>query len=109
MRAKHERQSIGREKAIALAESNWWELCDHREIAGFQLFTEELCCPFDVFHDAVEKSLGRPVWTHEFGLNYDGIVAEFLGERQPPTMEEIIGLIPEEKRVIVVVPENWPE
>lgn len=96
-----ERNSIGKEKAIELAESNWWELCDHREIAEFQLLTKELCCPFAVFHEAIEKSLGRPVWTHEFGMNYDGIVAEFLGERESPSMEEIIGLIPEEKRMIV--------
>lgn len=99
-------QSIGKEKAIELAETHWWERCDHREIAEFQLFTKELCCPFGVFHEAVEKSLGRPVWTHEFGLNYDGIVQEFLGEREPPTFEEILGLIPEEKRLVVWLEEN---
>jgi len=95
------KQSIGRENAIKLAETNWWELCNHREIAGFQLFTEELCCPFDVFHEALEKSIGRPVFSHEIGLNYDGIVAEFLGEKEPPTIDEIFGLIPEEKRIII--------
>lgn len=98
-----ERVSIGKEAAIALSETNWWEQCDHREIARRQLFTTELCCPFDVFHEAVEKSLGRPVWTHEFGLNYDGICREFLGEQQPPTLQEIVDLIPEEKRVLVVI------
>lgn len=95
-------QSIGSEKAIALAESNWWELCTHREIAEFQLFTAELCLPFEKFHEAVEKSLGRPVFTHEFGLNFDGIIAEFLGEREAPTMTEIMELIPAENRVIVL-------
>lgn len=96
-----ERHSIGRDKAIELAESNWWELCDHREIAEFQLFVVELCCPFGVFHEAVEKSLGRPVFTREFGLNYNGIVAEFMGEMDAPTLKEIIELIPEEKRVVI--------
>lgn len=90
------RQSIGRDKAIELASTNWWELCSHREIAEFQLFTKELACPFAVFHEAVEKSLGRPVWTHEFGMNYESICKEFLGEKDAPTMEEIIALIPEE-------------
>ena len=75
--------SIGKEKAIELYNSNWWEGLSHREIAEFQLFTAELSCPFDVFHEAVEKSLGRPVFTHEFGLNYDGICKEFLGEKDP--------------------------
>lgn len=95
------RQSIGKEKAKELASTNWWELCSHREIAEFQLFTKELVCPFEVFHKAVEESLNRPVWTHEFGLNYEGICKEFLGERTAPTMREIIDLIPEEKRLIV--------
>jgi hypothetical protein len=96
-----QRNSIGREKAIALADSHWWELCTAREAAEFQLFTAEPCMPFWEFHRVLTESLGRPVWTHELGLNYDGIVAEFLGERPAPTMEEIIGLIPPEKRVIV--------
>lgn len=72
-----QRQSIGREKAIALAESNWWELCSTREAVEFQLFTEELCMPFRKFHELIEAVLGRPVYTHEFGLNYGGLVAEF--------------------------------
>jgi hypothetical protein len=32
--------------------------------------------PFDVFHEAVEKTIGRPVFTHEFGVNANGIRAE---------------------------------
>lgn len=56
-----ERQSIGKEKAIALAESHWWELCSDR--------------------DAVE----------------------FLGERGPPTLREVMELIPAEKRLVILV------
>jgi hypothetical protein len=95
--------SIGKENAIELYNSNWWEGLSYREIAGVQLFTTELCCPFDIFHEAVQKSLGRPVFTHEFGLNYQGICKEFLGEKEPPTMEEIISLIPEQKRIVIGV------
>jgi len=76
------RKSIGKDKAIELAATNWWKFCSHREIAEFQLFTKELACPFAVFHEAVEKSLGRPVWTHEFGMNYEGICKEFLCEKE---------------------------
>ena len=96
------RQSIGQQTAIALSESKWWEGMTTRDICSVQLFTEELCCPFQVFHKAIEEALGRPVWTHEFGLNYDGLVAEFLGERTAPTMQEIIELIPEHKRIVIV-------
>lgn len=96
-----DRQSIGREKALAMYESGWWEGLDSRRIAQVQLFIAELCLPFGIFHEAIEEALGRPVYTHEFGLNYGGIVAEFLGERPAPTMQEIIDLIPVDKRIIV--------
>jgi hypothetical protein len=95
------KNSIGKEKAIQLYNSNWWEGLSYREIAEFQLFTTELCCPFDVFHEAVEKSLGRPVFTHEFGLNYQGICKEFLGEKESPTMDEILNLIPQENLIVI--------
>jgi hypothetical protein len=55
-------------KALELFESNWWEFASHREIAQFQLHEDRLCRPFDVFHEAVEKTLGRPVFTHEFAI-----------------------------------------
>ena len=95
------KNSIGKENAIELYNSNWWEGLSYQEIAGVQLFTVELCCPFDVFHEAVEKSLGLPVFTHEFGLNYGGICKEFLGEKESPTMDEILNLIPQEKLIVV--------
>ena len=94
-------ESIGKDNAIELADSEWWKERTHREIAGFQLFVKELCCPFDVFHEAVEKSLGRSVWTHEFGMNLDGIQDEFIGDGTAPSMQEIIEMIPEDKRIIV--------
>lgn len=100
---------ITKEQAIELANSNWWLNLSARDIVMFQLFEPLLCMPFDVFHEAIEKALGRPVWTHEFGLNYEGLKKEFLGKADPPTMEEIINLIPKEKRIIVCLgePEEW--
>lgn len=98
---KTQLNSIGKEKAIALSKTNWWKEKTAREIVQFQLFTEELCMNFGDFHQAVEETLGRPVWTHEFAMNYNGLVKEFLGEQPAPTMEEIINLIPEEKRIVV--------
>jgi hypothetical protein len=94
-------QSIGKEKAIELAKTEWWKDKTPREIAKFQHFTEELCCPFTVFHEALEKTLGRPVWTHEMALNRDGIGLEILGESDVPSMQEIMELIPAEKRVLI--------
>jgi hypothetical protein len=51
---------------------------DATRIVQVGLFTQELCLPFDVLHENIEKALGRPVWTHEFGMNFDGICREFL-------------------------------
>ena len=30
-------------------------------------YTGVMCCSFDDFQADVERRLGRPVWTHEFG------------------------------------------
>ncbi len=90
-------------EAQLLFDSKFWETLDHRTIAIFQLFTKRLCMPFAVFHEAVEKTLGRPVFTHEFGMNVDGMKAEIYGHKEPPTMQEIIEMIPEEKRCVVFV------
>ena len=92
---------ITREKAIELVNSKFWESMSPRAIAVFQLWEDRLCMPFDVFHEAIEKVLGRPVYTHEFGLNRDGLKKELMGEKESPTLEEIIDLIPEDKRVII--------
>lgn len=94
-----------KEEAVALFESKFWETMDHRARAMFQLHEDRLCMPFDVFHEAVEKALGRPVWTHEFAFR-DGLRKEFLGERAAPTFEEICDLIPAEKRVVIKVDGN---
>ena len=102
MNTKYKSQSIGKEKAIALANSGWWEGRTPREIAEFQLFTDEMTMPFGVFHESLEKTLGRPVCTHELVEDFDGIAMELLGEKDAPTMEEIIGLIPEEKLIILM-------
>jgi hypothetical protein len=99
------RYSIGKETAIKLAESRWWERdgLSARDIAGFQLLTAELCMDFSAFHKALEDSLGRSVFTHELGLNYDRIVKEFLGKKEAPTFEQILALLPKDKTVMVTV------
>jgi hypothetical protein len=95
--------SIGKEKAIELAKSEFWKTMSKREIAEFQMATAELCTPFDVFHEAMEDSLGRPIWTHEFALNFEGLWKELRGEVEAPTMDQILEMIPAEKRVILVI------
>jgi hypothetical protein len=91
-----------RDDAVFLSESRFWEQLSYRERAMFQLWEERLCMPFEVFHEAVEKALDRPVYTHEFGLNLDGLRRELLGDQPAPTLDDILALIPADKRVVIV-------
>jgi hypothetical protein len=96
-----------KEQAIALAESDWWKDLPAVAVAGFQLFEDRLCMPFDEFHKAVEEALGRPVWTHEFA-DRKHLRDEYQGKRKPPTFEEILDMIPAGKRVLIVTEEAEP-
>ena len=93
-------KQLTKEQAIAFAENKLYEGMTSRQIAEFQLNQERLCMPFGVFHKAIEKALGRPVWTHEFAFS-ENLKQELMGERDAPTFEEIIELIPADKRIIV--------
>lgn len=97
------RTSIGRDAAIALSETGWWKSKSYREIAEFCMATEELCCPFGVLHESIEKAIGRPVFTHEFGVNFDGLWNELFNGAEPPSFESVMDLIPADKRIIAVL------
>jgi len=99
-------KQLTEKEAIKFAESKAWKDLSDKELVGFQLFQKKLCMPFSIFHEAIEKVLARPVYTHEFGLNYDGLVAEYLGKAPKPNLEDIINLIPKEKRIIFVTPKE---
>ena len=100
-------KSIGRRRAIAMLESKWWLVRNPRQIARVQLFTVESCVPFDTFHHAMEVSLGRPIWRHEFGPSLEELIQEFLGERDAPALEEIFALVPEGKTHGAYLTEEW--
>ena len=91
---------LTKEQAIALYESRLWESWSDEELARFQFYQNKLCVPFGRFHKGMEKLLGRPIWTHEFAFK-DKLQEELEGKRAAPTMEEIINLIPEEKRIVI--------
>lgn len=95
-------KQLTKQEAINFYDNKLYEHMSDREKAIFQLTQDLLCMPFDVFHEAVEKTLGRPVFTHEFGLNSEGLIKEILGEKEPPTFDEIVGMIPKEKLVFIL-------
>jgi hypothetical protein len=95
-------KQLTKEQAVALAQSKVWQDWTDEEIVRFQLFQDRLCMNFSRFHEAVEKVLDRPVFTHEFATRFiDDLKKEYLGVKKAPTLEEIINLIPEEKRIVI--------
>ena len=94
-------KQLSKEEAIKFAKSEVWKTWTPEQIVALQLFQERLCLSFDVFHKAIEKVLGRPIWTHEFAF-VEKLRLEYLGIRKKPTLNEIFKLIPKEKRILIV-------
>jgi hypothetical protein len=97
------------DEAKALFDSGWWREMKPEEAARLQLYQARLCMPFSDYHAAMEKLLGRPVWTHEFARP-NALIAEADGKRKAPlspmhSLAEIVG--PEkaaDARVIITPP-----
>lgn len=92
------RMSIGSERAIALAKSGWWHGLPPRQAALFQLLTMEAVMPHSAFHTALQKALGRPVFTHEMVLDFWCLTHELLGGQPAPPPDELLDLLPATKR-----------
>ena len=93
-------EQLTEQEAVAFGKEKLWATWTDEQIVRFQLFQKRLAMDFSRFHQAVETVLGRSVWTHEFAYR-DVMVKEYLGEKPKPTMDEIIELIPAEKRIII--------
>ena len=95
-------KQLSEEEAINIAKSGVWKTWTKEKIAWFQIHQDRLCVPFDVFQGAVEHVLGRPVFTHEFSsLNHDGLIDEMEGKISKPTLDDIVNLIPKDKRILI--------
>lgn len=98
-------KQLTKEQAVSLFESGIWKTWSDKEIVRFQLFQSKLCMPFSRFHEAIGKVLKRSVYTHEFA-NQEALKAEFLGKKEAPTFDEIIEMIPKEKRIVLQLQEK---
>lgn len=95
-------QQLTKAQAKTFSKNKSWEPLTLRQRAEFQFNQEFLCMPFDVLHEAVEKTLGRPVYTHEFAYNRDQLRQELFEGKEPPTFEEILGMLPADKTILLV-------
>jgi len=93
--------ALTRKQATALYESSFWKSLAYVERARFQLSEERLCMPFEVFVEAVERSLGRTVTVGEI-LNSTALLSAISGEPRPLEIDELVALLPEDKRVLLV-------
>ena len=93
-------KQLTKEQAIAFYTNRCYDNMTYRQIAEFQMEQDRLCVPFDVFHKAMEKTLGRPVFTHEFAFKEE-LRKELYGEKEAPTFEEICSLISKEKLILI--------
>lgn len=87
-------------KAIKLYKSNWWKDKTAEQIVKFQLFESRLCMNFSDYSAALSEVLDRPVYTHEFAW-LDLLQQEYLGKRPKPTLAEVIGLLSQEKLLVI--------
>ena len=89
--------------AIRIAKTRWWTHIPLADAARIQLREPLLIMDFSAFHEGVEKLLGRPVWTHEF-VDPEGLLREAGGITPTRTLQDVLDLIPEEKRIVVEAP-----
>jgi hypothetical protein len=90
---------MNREQAIELANSKWLGV-SYYDCALFQLCEERPCMPLDVYQEALSNALGHPVLTHELEFR-ERLKQELVGERDDPTLNELINLLPPDKRYVL--------
>ena len=93
-------KQLTKKQATEFYESKVWETWTDEQIVRLQLFQRLVCVKWSRFHEAIEIVLDRPVYTHEFAFDSE-LKKEYLGVKTKPTIEEIIDLIPEEKRIMI--------
>lgn len=95
-------KQITKAEAKAIGAAGEWKTWTDEQLVAFQLYQDKLAVPFERLQIALEHVLGRPVWTHEFA-NLKQLRAEHQKKVPAPTMADIIGMIPADKRIIVTV------
>jgi len=61
---------MSQEEAVKFAATQWWVGKTAAEILDVQLFEDRLVMPFELYHEAVEEVLGRPVQTIELADSF---------------------------------------
>lgn len=89
-------KQFSEEEARAISGSRVWTEWTDVQILQLQLFQNHLCVPFSKYHSALERCLGRPVYTHTIEFNKQKLVKEFLSIANTLPSEELMKLIPKD-------------
>lgn len=99
-KSKWAEKQLTKEQAIEMYYSGVWKEWTAEQVVGFQLFQKRLCIDFSYYKKCMQDVLDRPVYTHEFAFR-DELVKEYLGIKKTPSFDDIIDLIPKEKRLVI--------
>ena len=77
-------------------------------VAELRLLLGPLEIDFPLVHERIEELVGRPVWTHEFGLRSQEEFEEMTRQRtcERPDLVDIVSLVPPNKETIIVTAEE---
>ncbi|MFU2509380.1 hypothetical protein [Pseudoalteromonas sp. ASV78] len=93
-------KQLTKEQAIELGNTKWWGHVNTASIAAFQLTQEMLCCPIEVYVNALSGTLGRNVYTHELDKP-ELLIREMNREIKTPSVDEIIAMLPYDKTAVI--------
>lgn len=93
-------EDLAQETAVALYEASWWKSFGLQESAVLQLHQDRLCMPINKFKEALSFAFGRTIFSHEL-RDPDRLKAELSSLKKAPTFQEVLDMIPLEKRVVV--------
>jgi hypothetical protein len=101
MTTEMRKENIKKTKA-KYGKNHWWASKDPKELFWGQINEPILIIDFGKFHEAAEKALGRPVWSHEFARP-DVLIQEYQGKIPKANFADVMDKIPEGKKIITVV------
>jgi hypothetical protein len=93
-------KQLSEKEAIKMADLDITKGWSSKDIVRGQLYQDRLFMPFERFQAAIETVLDRGVWSHEFAYP-DNLRREYEGDKPSPSFQEILNLIPEDKRIII--------
>ena len=92
---------MSRLQITAFIKQRLWESMSWEELAKFQVTQETLCVPFDLYRNAAERTLGRPLFNLQLANGRERVKSELFGGTPPESLREVIDIIPLHKRMVL--------